>query len=517
MNIRRISLLESTLLVISVASFIFSSCTDNRQVRQKPLQNVIVLIGDDHSARAVGCYGNDIIRTPNIDQLARQGILFENAYSNAPVCSASRQSILTGKYPHATGVTLLMTPFRDDINHTIAEHLRDNGFSTGVVGKTHFNNYLDSIPPSHGFDTMVDFSEYGKMNIRPVPDSIPVLGPWRPFRDQARVWLNADRLPTAFYEDQGYAAWVAQRSIDFLRENKDRRFGLWVGFHEPHSPFNFPVEYMNMYDPDEMPLPQGSREDDRWIPEIFRDLSEADKRGIIASYYTSVEYMDYCMGLILDELEMLGLSENTLVIYLGDQGYLLCDHKRFEKHSMWEPAIKAPLVMRMGGRYGTEIRINALVEFIDLAPTITDLLGIDPMSGVQGQSLLPVLQGEKEEIKEYAFAEFLEDNKAMICSKEWKYVFSTGQRDLGQGYATGYGPPGILHKLYNLQADPDEMTDLGKDPAYTEVLKNMKQEMLKRFMGTHPDAKNLPDSLSTEQQLVWFCEPRDIGSEPGVR
>ena len=105
------------------------------------------------------------------------------------------------------------------------------------------------------------------------------------------------------------------------------------------------------------------------------------------------------------------------------------------------------------------------MEFVDLAPTILDLLGIEPMETVQGRSLLPVIRGEAAGVKEYVFAEFLEDNKAMICNKRWKYIFTTGQRDLGQGYATGYGPSGILHRLYDLENDPGETTDLGRDPA----------------------------------------------------
>jgi len=105
----------------------FLSCNNPVIRKARPLDNVIVIIGDDHAITAAGCYGNEIIRTPNIDYLARRGILFENAYSNAPVCSASRQSILTGKYPHATGVTLLKTPFRDDINLTVPEHLWEPG------------------------------------------------------------------------------------------------------------------------------------------------------------------------------------------------------------------------------------------------------------------------------------------------------------------------------------------------------------------------------------------------------
>lgn len=508
----------TSLVIYLTIVIICSSC--NQSKPPEPFKNVIVLVGDDHSVKTVGCFGNNIIRTPNIDRIAANGIRFANVYSNAPVCSASRQSILTGKYPHATGVTLLQTPFRDDINITLAEHLRDRGFSTAIIGKTHFNNYHDSIIPDHGFSVMIGHDEHNKWRNdnpgKPIPDSIDVLPEWRPFRDPARIWLNADMLPSDYFEDEGYAAWDVSKAVEFLQENKDKRFLLWVGFHEPHSPFNFPVDYRGKYDPEDMPLPEGSPEDDRWVPAIFRDLSDNDKRGIIASYYTSVEYMDHNVGRILDEVERLGLNDNTLVVYIGDQGYLLGDHKRFEKHTMWEPAIRSPLIMQTGDKFEKGKVREALVEFIDLSPTIVELLGLDPMDEAQGISLVPVIEGKTEEVKDLVFAEFLEDNKAMVCNKEWKYIFTTGQRDLGQGYATGYGPSGILDKLYNLKSDPDETHDVADDPANAETLKELQQEMIRIFRTTHPDAGDLPEGLSIEETLVWFCEPRDVGAQPGA-
>ncbi len=130
------------ILIQGCGSSVFKGDTDGY------LKNVIVIVSDDHTTKALGCYGNRIIHTPNLDRLASEGIRFTNAYANAPLCSASRQSLLTGKYPHATGVTLLTTPFRDEGKVTIAEILREKGLKTGIVGKTHFNNYMDSIPPS---------------------------------------------------------------------------------------------------------------------------------------------------------------------------------------------------------------------------------------------------------------------------------------------------------------------------------------------------------------------------------
>ncbi|MCF8227058.1 MAG: sulfatase-like hydrolase/transferase [Bacteroidales bacterium] len=501
-------------------AFLALFITSCRGVSEKSeLQNVIIIIADDHAVTAAGCYGNNIIRTPNIDRLAEGGLLFENAYSNAPVCSASRQSILTGKYPHATGVTLLTTSFPDTSNITLAEHLRELGYSTGVVGKTHFNNRTDPLP-DHGFSSVVPHGQYRQwlkdQDMQPVPDTVDVLPPWKPFRDPARVWLNADVLPTAVREEFGSAAFDAMKAVEFLRQNRDTSFFLIVGFHEPHSPFNFPVEYASRYDPADMQLPQGSPEDDRFVPAIFRDLTDEDKRGIIASYYTSTEYMDHYVGEILDATENLGLDENTLIVYMGDQGYLLGDHKRFEKHTMWDPAIKAPLIMRPGNQLGKGIRTEALVQFIDIAPTILELLDLPFLETVQGKSKSYLLDHPDAVGNDYVFAEFLEDNKAMITDGRWKYIYTTGKYDLGQGYETGEGPSGILHRLYDLKNDPEESVDVSGIPANKLILSNLQNEMLRIFQETYSSIPAAVDSMTIEEKLAWFCVPRDVGSQRGV-
>ncbi len=503
-------------LIVSLV-FVFFAC--NRTPEEASIRNVIVIVGDDHSSRALGCYGNDIVHTPNLDQLASESMIFTNAYANAPVCSASRQSILTGKYPHATGVTLLRTAFNDANNVTIAEHLRDHGYSTGVVGKTHFNNWVAPVP-DHGFTYRITSTDYKKwfneQEMPAIPDSIETLGKWHPFVDSARIWLNADVLPSAYHEEYGSAAYDALKAIEFLKENKDSTFFLWVGFHEPHSPFNFPVEFTNRIDPDKIPLPEGSNEDDRFVPEIFRGLSDDDKRGIIAAYYTSVEYMDQQIGKILNALDEEGLSGNTLVVYMGDQGYLLADHKRFEKHTMWDPAIQAPLIFRVGKKKRKVKSTDALVQFIDIVPTILDLIDIPPLSSVQGKSLEYLFNQKSNDGNEYIFAEFLEDNKAMITDGKWKYVFTSGQYDLGQGYQTAYGPSGILHKLYDLDNDPEETTDISGLCCNETIIASLQKQMLKIFTETYPEDIELSDTLTIDEKLTWFCEPRDEGASRGV-
>jgi len=508
-NNSRRQFLKSLGIMSLAGSFTTMVCKNREDTNPSPssLRNILFIIGDDHAATVLGCYKNSIIRTPNLDRLAAKGVMFTNAFANAPVCNASRQSILTGKYPHAAGVTLLRTPFPEE-QITIAEHLKQFDFRTGAIGKMHFNN---SLP--HGFDYRIDAKDYHQhlKNNPPKkpPANLRTRPPWRPFQDPARIWLNADMLPSSHYEKDSEGTYYAQQAIKFLQENRDQRFCLWIGFHEPHSPFNFPIEYTGKYRPEDMPLPQGCPEDDRWIPAVFRDLTDHDKRGIIASYYTSVEYLDKNVGLVLNELEHLQLEDSTLIIYVGDQGYLLGHHKRFEKHTMWEEAVRAPLLMRAGGRYGKDRNIDALCEFVDLAPTILDALGIPPMAEVQGKSLMSLLLGNETEHKSYIFSEFLEDNKAMIRTPEWKYIFTSGKRDLGQGYATGLPAPGITHRLYDLKNDPEETTNVANDPQYSNVLQSLQERMIAHFYQTHPKAKEIRDGLSQEQQLVWFCEPTD--------
>jgi len=471
---------------------------------------MVVIIGDDHAAYAVGAYGNDRIRTPNIDRMAERGIRFMRAYANAPLCSASRQSILTGRYPHAAGVTLLRTSFPEE-QVTIAEHLQQRGFRTAVVGKTHFNN-----AGSHGFDTLAGRSQwrnYLEANPpAPIPDSIATYGEWRPFRDPARIWLNAAALPLPFRDEDMEDTFYARTAAEFIEANQDERFCLWVGFHNPHSPFNFPIEFRDKYLPENMPLPEGSPEDDRWVPQVFKDLSEEEKRGIIAAYYTSVEHMDKNVGIILDKIDALGLDGNTMVIYIGDQGYLLGHHKRFEKHMMWEEAIRSPLVIQAGGHYGRNRSSDALTEFIDLTPTLLEALAVDPLPSVQGKSLMPVLSGKTETHKDLVFSEFLVDNKAMVRNDRWKYIFTTGKRDLGQGYETGNPPPGITHRLYDLKTDPNETTNVAGEAESQEVLTGLQQAMVKLFRETYPGADTIPANLSLEEQLVRFCVPPDEGA-----
>ena len=510
-----------TVLVALIGLVSQVSCTSTRDRQREQIRNVLFISSDDLAAYALGCYGNPIIRTPNLDRLAAEGVRFATAYTNCPICTPSRQSLITGRYPHACGVTLLGTPLPED-QVTIAEHLKNYGFKTGAVGKMDFNSDL-----KHGFDSRVDRKDHHRYlqehPPRTPPEGTPVRPAYHPFRDPARIWLNADTLPNggfqaarpdghgSAYDEDSLGTYFVRRAIDFMRENQANRFCLWLSFYEPHSPFNFPIEYAGKYKSSEMPLPEVGPEDGRWIPAIFRDLSEEDKRGIGASYYSSVEYLDKNVGLALDALKELGLDRTTLVVFVGDHGYQLGHHGRFEKQTMWEESVRIPLLIRDPRLHPRTV--GALVEMLDLVPTILEILQVPPMPTAQGKSLVAMLIGRTEQQRDFVFSEYHDDNKAMVRTEEWKYIFTRGTQDLTLGYATGFGPSGRLHRLYNVTADPKEFKNLAGDPRYREVVKDMQEKMLEVFISTDPRAPHQPQGLSMEERLEWFLEPPENGSD----
>lgn len=501
------------LLIGLLVAAIFSCNSERDNTLKSPLksfQNVLFIISDDLATHAVGCYGNDEIRTPNIDRLADSGVRFEHAYANSPMCTPSRATIMTGKYPHAVGVTLLRTALPDSVT-TIAEILQSEGFATGIFGKTHFNSQL-----KHGFDTLVG-RQHHRAYLETVSqpqlhDSVKVRPKWRPFRDPARIWLNAAGATSGNYFEHSQGTYFATAAIDFIRKHQQERFFAVASFVEPHSPFNFAVEYQGKYTPSDRVLPVASQEDQRWFPGVFKNLTSTEKQGIVRSYYSSVEYMDQNVGLLLEELNRLGLSENTLVVFVGDHGYLLNHHGRFEKHMMWEEAVTTPLIIR-GYRKGA--LVNAPVELADLTPTMLTALGITHTENMHGKPLQGLLEGTTDTHREYTFSEYLTDNKAMITDGTWKYIFTTGKRDLGSGYATGLGASGIVHRLYNRMQDPNETRNLANFPENQRELLRLQNALVQRFRETHPYASKISPAQSLEEQLIQFCEPpegEDVGS-----
>jgi choline-sulfatase len=478
-------------------------------VRAEPQRpNVLWIVADDHAPYVCGAYGNKIVRTPNLDRLASEGVRFDRAYCNSPVCTASRQSFLCGRYPRTLGVTLLQTPLPEG-EPTLATRLRAAGYDTAAIGKMHFNSDL-----AHGFDVRIDLPQHARHlkehPPKPLPPDIEVQPPWRPFRDPARVWLNSACRPFAARDEDMAGTFLARQAARYLHERREKPFFLMVSFYEPHSPFRFPIEYRGKYKPEQLTVPKVGPEDDAQIPAIFRDLTDREKQGIIAAYYTSTEFMDKNVGLVLDALKRSGHDGDTLVIYTGDHGYMLGQHGRFEKHCCYEPAVRAPLLMRWPEHIKRGQSTKALVEFLDIAPTVLDLCRVSVPAAMQGKSLAALLRGEAKRHRDHVVVEYSENEEAMIRTERWKFIYSTGKRARQDGYATGRPLPGRTVRLYDEDNDPDEMTNLADKPEHARRIADFTNQLAEHLKRTARQPELVPKSGDVHAVLELCLQPRDV-------
>jgi choline-sulfatase len=504
----------------SLGSFVVISClfTNSLLPAAAPSRpNILWICADDLAAYACGAYGGQRARTPNIDRLAARGMRFDRAFCNAPVCTASRQSFLTGRYPRTIGVTQLASVLPES-ETTLAELLKTAGYETAAIGKMHFNSAL-----RHGFDVRLDSAGHQQFlrehPARPVPADRPVLPPWRPFRDAARVWLNSGALPFAAYDADMTGTWLAGEGAKYLlaRSEKDSPanrspFLLMVSFYEPHSPFRFPVEYAGRHRADEFSVPRIGADDDDQIPAIFRDLTKSGKQGIAAAYHTSVEFLDKNIGVVLDALDRSGQAENTLVIFTGDHGYLLGHHGRFEKHCCFEEAIRAPLAVCLPGRIMPDQASSALVELIDIVPTVLDLCGITPPATIQGRTLVPTLTGRVPTHRDEVFIEYSENEEAAVRTDRWKFIYGTGRRERKDGYTTGRPLPGRTIRLYDLAADPEELTNLAGQPEHAPLIADFTRRLAEHLVRTARQPELVPGTDDVHVLLEFCLQPRDVAS-----
>jgi iduronate 2-sulfatase len=438
----------------------------------KPGLNVLFIISDDLNC-ALGCYGNTVVQTPNIDRLARRGVRFERAYSNYPVCNPSRASFLSGLYPETTKVLNNTTSPRAHLGKDFVfmpEHFRAHGYFTGGIGKITHGIFADTIQwdvfaePAHGIDLddVPDAPRDRRRRLgqaqRPGQQALPehnVPFPW-----QATDTNDED-------EPDGQ---VALQTVKLLERNKDKPFFITAGFHKPHIPHVAPKKYFDMYPPEKIPLPKEPAGHSKDIPAMARgkyypDLTELQQRQIISHYYAATTFMDAQVGKVLDAMDRLKLWDNTIVVFLGDHGWHLGEHGGFwAKASLMQESAAAPLIVAAPG-----MKANAasprMVEFVDVYPTLTELCQLPVPARVEGLSFAPLLDDPK---------------------RLWKktiYTVVTRRNDLGRAVRTEQytyieWPDGSA-QLYDYTRDPKEYVNLAREPKHAKTLGEMK-ELLRR-------------------------------------
>lgn len=454
--------------------------------REPPL-NVLFFSVDDLGVD-LGCYGSRGARTPRIDQLAAEGVTFTRAYCQQAVCGPSRASMLTGCRPDTTGVVTLKGDFRDALPEhvTLPEHFKRHGWTTYALGKVH-----------HGHGELDDARSWSKPCWRPPLWQRSYVLPENRALVERRAAEEADDpyyIPrvvlseSAPAEDSAYPdGLIADEAIRFLREEGDEPFFLVVGFLKPHVPFIAPERYWDLHPLEEQELP--SREAPAGAPAFARhaspelrsyedipdrrDFTPEEQRSFLRGYRACASFVDAQIGRVLDALEEQGLAERTVVVVWGDHGWHLGDLGMWGKHTNYESATHAPLILRVPSGQGAGARSAALVEFVDLYPSLAELCRLPAPSGVEGTSLAPLLSDPDRRWKSAAFSQFPRPVP-------------------GKGLATGHslrtdryrlvewsvpGQEQRILELYDYDAGPFEQRNLAADPEYAELRESLLQEL----------------------------------------
>lgn len=453
------------------------------QEGKKP--NILFIIADDLNC-SLGCYGHAIVKSPNIDKLAARGIRFDRAYCQYPVCNPSRTSFMTGLRPDRTKVLDNSVHFRKNLPDvvTLPELFRRAGYVTISIGKVfHRGLVFDQVKAE------MDDAKSWTQSVFMTGTPLGLKGEGRNMTGGKLAWcrwLAAEGGDTDQPDGQH-----AVEAIKLLEKNKDRPFFMAVGFHKPHDPFIAPKKYFDMYPLDKLPAPKDKRptEPKFAVPQAtdFSMFTDQDKKEFLRSYYAGVSFMDAQVGKLLDALDRLGLSENTIIVFIGDHGYHLGEHGWWNKSTLFELSCRPPLIVvapadsprpgtpgRGAGGEGKGKSAPGIVEFVDLYPTLTDLAGLKAPAELEGTSFRPLLENPSRAWKKAAFTQVQRGKIAgySVRTERWRYTEWDG------------GKAGV--ELYDHNADPGEYRNLAADPQHADTLAQMRKTLAAGWKAAGP-------------------------------
>lgn len=460
--------------------------------------NLLFIFTDEQRADTMAAYGNSHIEMPNLNRLASESVIFDQAYVTQPVCTPSRSSIMAGLYPHTTGCTENNRSLPSDIP-CLPEMLADRDYVAGYHGKWHLG---DEIFLQHGFDEWISiddgYAKYYSPGRDPEDEArssyhhFLIEHGFKPASGNAFHRYEAARMPEEF----GKPAFLAREASRFIRENKNRPFILYVSIFEPHMPFFGPRD--DQYNPDEIPLPGNfalPTEEQPLKTRLFRRgyyekgnhglplKTEKDWRRIIANYWGLCSLVDTHVGMILNTLDECGLRDNTIVVYTSDHGDMMGSHRLLAKCVMFEEATRVPLLVRLPGQRSSR-RIWGPVSQIDLVPTLLDLMDQPTPDHLQGKSLKPLLEGSEDvSLEESIVIEWNGPNNGFgdvlgqVSTHESMLSLATKEQIerattdpvrtviTPDGWKFNCSPLGE-HELYNLKDDPLETRNLAAAPEH---------------------------------------------------
>lgn len=441
--------------------------------------NILWITTDQQRFDTIGSLGNDKIRTPHIDRLVADGVAFTRAYCQSPVCTPSRASYLTGRYPRTTRCRQNGQALPPG-ERLISRLLADAGYVCGLAGKQHLASCANGRVETRIDDgySVFDWSHH------PQPDW-PENAYTQWLELQGHTWDELYSGPATPYVKHGIPAefhqttWCANRAIDFMRKHRGTPWLFNFNCFDPHHPFDPPAEYLQRYDPAEMPLPKyrdGELDqkttyqqlDHRWAhnePGYFdvAAMTDDDRRQVVAAYYAMIELIDDQVGRMLTALDETGQLDDTLVLFMSDHGEMLGDHGIFLKGPhFYEQAVRVPLVLRWPRLMQRNLRVTGLVELVDLVPTLFDAADLEVPEFIQGRTLLPICRGDADPARhrDYVYSEYY---NAWTHRHSYGTMFRTADKKIIVYHGVDQG------ELYDLDQDPNEFENLWSSAAHAEL------------------------------------------------
>lgn len=465
--------------IVKLAVFPLILTTSATSAHSESRKKNVLFISVDDMNNDLSCYGHQIVKSPNIDRLASRGIAFANAYCQFPLSSPSRSSVLTGLRPDRTKVFNLTYHFRQDMPGitTLPQMFIKNGYYVARVGKMyHYGNPGDI--GTNGLDDKVSWMErYNPAGRDKTSLELDLIN-YTPGRGiGSSMSFFSDRNGKDPDHTDGK---VADETIKLLEKHKGKPFFIAAGFYKPHCPWITPGKYFDLYRPDQMTLPKISETTEGDYPELalgstkpwpYFGITPAQALECKLAYYAAISFVDAQIGRVLDALDKMGLSENTIVVFWSDHGYHLGEHGLWFKQSCFEESAKTPLIILAPGMKTCGQTCYKPVELVDIYPTLADLTGLKPPVDLDGFSLAPLLQNPAADWEHPAYTQVQRGDTPghSVRTEVWRYT------------EWGFGKMGA--ELYNEETDPLELNNLVNNPAYTEVVKKMKS-LLKTI---HPE------------------------------
>ncbi len=452
--------------IILPLAFTVTASTLNAQGKK---MNVLFIAVDDMN-NDLSCYGHPLVKSPNIDRLASKGVAFANSYCQFPLSSPSRSSLLTGLRPDQTRVFDLKYHFRQDMPDvvTLPQMFIKNGYYVARVGKMfHYGNPGDI--GTNGLDDRASWMErINPAGLDKTSLELDLIN-YTPDRGlgSAMAYLSDSKGKDAEHTD----GQVATEAIKLLEKHKNKPFFIAAGFYKPHTPWITPKKYFDMYNQDQMSIPKISSETPDDYPELalastkpwpYFGITTAQAMECKLAYFAAISFVDAQIGRLLDALDSLGLSNNTIIVFWSDHGYHLGEHGLWFKQSCFEESAKSPLIIYFPGTKSAGKICQRTVELIDIYPTLAELTGLTPPSNLQGYSLLPLLKNPEASWNHPAFTQVQRGNTPghSVRTEVWRYT------------EWGFGKMG--EELYNEEADPQELHNLAGNLKYADVVRQMK-------------------------------------------